>query len=230
VLSGHWQRKSSQYSNQKIQNVSKNMATNDYRGIYAIKPWWQRRLTSIENILVARHIHPDIITLAGVGCAVLMAVSLAAAAARPWLTLLIAPLAIARLAANALDGLVARRTGFARPWGEVFNECCDRLADTLVFAGLACNPLVNASLAWVALVFILLNSYLGTVAKAAGGKRQFGGLLAKADRMIYMALFSCVPLFYGSAAWNRLLLAFIPATLLTIVQRYRWAYADLHQA
>ncbi len=206
------------------------MATNNYRGIYAIKPWWQRRLTSIEDVLVARRIHPDIITLAGVGCAALMAVALAQSAYHPWLTLVIAPLAIARLAANALDGLVARRSGLARPWGEVFNECCDRLADTLIFAGLACNPLVYAALAWATLVLILLSSYLGTVAKAAGGKRQFGGLLAKADRMIYMALFSFVPMFYGCSAWNWLLLVFVPATLFTIVQRYRWAYADLHQA
>lgn len=205
------------------------MATNNYRGIYAIKPWWQRRLTSIEDVLIVWHIHPDIITLAGVGCAALMAVALAQSASKPWLTLIIAPLAIARLAANALDGLVARRSGLARPWGEVFNECCDRLADTLIFVGLACNPLVNVVLAWGTLVLVLLNSYLGTVAKAAGGKRQFGGLLAKADRMIYMALFSFVPLFYGSSAWNWLLLVFVPATLFTIVQRYRWAYADLHQ-
>jgi phosphatidylglycerophosphate synthase len=158
-----------------------------------------------------------------------MATALAVSAYRPWLTLVIAPLAIARLAANALDGLVARRTGLARPWGEVFNECCDRLADTLIFVGLACNHLVNAQLAWATLVLVLLNSYLGTVPKAAGGKRQFGGFLAKADRMIYIALFSFVPFFYGGVAWNWLLLAFVPATLFTIVQRYRWAYTDLHQ-
>jgi archaetidylinositol phosphate synthase len=206
------------------------MSTNNYRGIYAIKPWWQRHLTNIENVLVARHIHPDVITLAGVGCAALMAICLAGASSFSWWMLGIAPLALARLAANALDGLVARRAGLARPWGEVFNECCDRLADTLIFAGLACNPLVNASLAWATLVLILLNSYLGVVAKAAGGKRQFGGLLAKADRMVYMALFSFVPLICGCRAWNWLLLAFVPATLFTIVQRYRWAYANLRQA
>ena len=144
-----------------------------------------------------------------------------------WLVLVIAPLAVARLAANALDGLVARRTGLARPWGEVFNECCDRLADILVFVGLAFNLLVNATLVWGTLVCILFNSYLGTVSKAAGGKRQFGGLLAKADRMIYMALFSYVVFFYGGIAWNWLLLAFIPATLFTIVQRASWTYRDL---
>jgi phosphatidylglycerophosphate synthase len=206
------------------------MTTNNYRGIYAIKPWWQQRLTHVEDALVARHIHPDIITLAGVGCAALMGVTLFASAYNHWLILAIAPLAVARLAANALDGLVARRTGLTRPWGEVFNECCDRLADILVFVGLAFNPFVHAALAWGTLVLILFNSYLGTVPKAAGGKRQFGGLLAKADRMIYMAFFSYVAFFYGSPTWNWLLLAFIPATLFTIVQRSRWAYRELNHA
>lgn len=206
------------------------MATTTYRGIYAIKPWWQRRLNTLENTLVAHHVHPDVVTLAGVVCAGLMGTALAFSAQIPLLTLAVAPLAVGRLAANALDGLVARRTGLARPWGEVFNECCDRLADALVFTGLACNPTVNSSLVWGTLVLVLLSSYLGTVPKAAGGKRQFGGFLAKADRMIYMALFSLAALFFGCTTWNWLMLAFIPATLLTIVQRYRWAYADLNNA
>ena len=32
-------------------------------------------------------------------------------------------------AAHALDGLVARTLGLARPWGEVLNELSDRVAD-----------------------------------------------------------------------------------------------------
>lgn len=63
----------------------------------------------------------------------------------------------------------------------------------------------------------------------AGGKRQFGGLLAKADRMIYLALFPLVVIWRGPVAWNWLLLAFIPALLITLVQRYRWTYSDLKQ-
>jgi len=205
------------------------MATKNYRGIYAIKPWWQRRLAGLEDQLVRWHVHPDVITLVGVGCAALMGIVLTVSAQQSQLVLTVAPLAIGRLAANALDGLVARRTGLARPWGEVFNECCDRLADTLVFVGLALNSHVNASLALGVLVLTLLSSYLGIVGKAAGGKRQFGGFLAKAARMIYIALYSLLVPLLGLATWNWLLLAFIPATLLTIAQRYRWIYTDLQQ-
>jgi len=205
------------------------MATKYYRGIYAIKPWWQERLAKLEEALVRWHVHPDMITLTGVGCAALMGTVLAVSPPYSLLMLAVAPLAIGRLAANALDGLVARRTGLARPWGEVFNECCDRLSDTLVFIGLAFNSCVNASLAWGVLVLTLLSSYMGIVGKAAGGKRQFGGFLAKADRMISIGLYSLPILFLGSAAWNWLLLAFIPATLVTIVQRSRWIYVEFQQ-
>jgi len=206
---------------------STTMSSKSYTGIYAIKPWWQKRLATVEALLVKWHIHPNLITLSGTVCAGLMGITLAASARWPWLVLAVAPLAIGRLAANALDGLVARRIGLATSWGEVYNECSDRISDILVFAGLAFNSHVIASLAWGVLVLILFNSYLGTVAKAAGGKRQFGGFLAKADRMIYIGIFSLVALFLGSAAWNWLLLAFIPAILLTMVQRTRWIYAEL---
>jgi len=203
------------------------MTEKRYSGIYAIKPWWQRQLAGIEHILVRRHVHPDLITLAGVVCAGLLGGVLAVSAAYPWLVLAAAPLAVGRLAANALDGLVARDTGLARPWGEVLNECCDRVADIMVFVGLALNSDVISPLAWIVLVLVLLSSYLGVVTKAAGGKRLFGGLLAKADRMIYLALFSPLILFYGAGAWNWLLLAFVPALLWTLLQRGRLAYAIL---
>lgn len=203
------------------------MATKQFNGIYAIKPWWQARLAGVEKSLLQHQVHPDKITLAGVVLSGWLGLVLALSGNWNGLVWLVAPLAIGRLAANALDGLVARKSGLARPWGEVYNEFSDRLADAAIFAGLALNPFVSAPLAWGTLSLILLNSYLGTVAKAAGGKRQFGGFLAKADRMIYLAIFSPVAFFAGAGAWNWLLAAFLPLMLLTLWQRYRWIYSDL---
>ena len=200
-----------------------------FRGIYSIKPWWQRRLAGMEDWLVRHRVHPNLVTLAGVGCAGLLGAALAASARWPWLALAVAPLAVGRLAANALDGLVARRTGLASAFGELFNEFGDRVADTAVFVGLALNSAVFAPLAWGALVLTLLSSYLGIASKAVGSNRIFGGLLAKVDRMIYLAVFSPVALLAGPQAWNWLLLAFIPLLLVTIIQRYRWSYRALKQ-
>ncbi len=184
------------------------MATS-FRGIYSIKPWWQRQLAVVEDWLVQKKIHPNLVTLAGVGCAGLLGAALAASGRWPWLA------------------LVARRTGLASAFGELYNEFGDRVADTAVFVGLALNGAVFAPLAWGALVLTLLSSYLGIAAKAVGSQRIFGGLLAKADRMIYLAAFSPVALVFGPGAWNWLLFIFVPALLVTLIQRYRWSYQAL---
>lgn len=205
------------------------MVPKRYGGIYTIKPWWQSRLASIESALVKHHVHPDTITGAGVACAGLLGAALFASGHWSLFALAVPPLAIGRLAANALDGLVARHTGLAHPRGELFNECCDRISDSLVFLGLAFTHQVVASLAWGVLVLALLSSYVGITAKATGGKRQFGGFLAKADRMIGLALFSPIVIWRGPVAWNWLLLAFIPALFITLVQRYRWTSSELKQ-
>src|SRR5437764_9470975 len=128
------------------------MAAKRYSGIYAIKPWWQSRLAGIESALVKHHVHPDVITFAGVVCAGLLGAALFGSGQWPLLALAVPPLAVGRLAANALDGLVARHTGLARPRGEMFNEFCDRISDILVFVGLAFTSQVIASLAWGVLV------------------------------------------------------------------------------
>ncbi len=112
------------------------MATRRYSGIYGIKPWWQSRLAGIEHALVKRHVHPDTITFAGVVCTGLLGIVLFGSGQWSLLALMVPPLALGRLAANALDGLVARHTGLAHPGGEMFNECCDRISDILIFGSL----------------------------------------------------------------------------------------------
>ena len=82
---------------------------------------------------------------------------------------------------------MARGTGLARPWGEVLNEFCDRLADVALLTGECFAPGSNPRLGAVAIVVMLLSSYLGTAAKAAGGKRQYIGVMGKAMALVSSA-------------------------------------------
>jgi CDP-diacylglycerol--glycerol-3-phosphate 3-phosphatidyltransferase len=158
-------------------------------GIYSIKPVFQRSLRGVEDRLVAWHVHPDVLTLAALALALLGGALLFFAASLPrWLLVLVPFVALGRTALNALDGLVARRTGLARPWGEVLNEACDRLADIALFGGLAYAPYSNIYLGAATLTAMLFSSYLGVLSKAAGGPREYAGIMAKADRMIVLAL------------------------------------------
>ena len=101
-------------------------------GLYALKPWFTRRLTPILDTAVAHHVSPDVFTAAGVAAAGAAGVAIAFGC---W------PLAalflVLRLAGANLDGAVARARGVSRPWGFVLNEIGDRTSDMLAFAGLA---------------------------------------------------------------------------------------------
>jgi phosphatidylglycerophosphate synthase len=197
-------------------------------GVYAIKPAFQRSLGGAEDWLVARRVHPDVLTGAALALAMAGGALLWAGAETPALLLLVPLVALGRTALNALDGLVARRTGLARPWGEVLNDGADRLADMALLGGLALAPTSDGRLGAAALVAVLLSSYLGVVSKAAGGPRQYGGVMGKADRMLYLALAALVAGLAGRPEWLNVYLAVVlVGALVTLAQRGRQTYVAL---
>jgi CDP-diacylglycerol--glycerol-3-phosphate 3-phosphatidyltransferase len=197
-------------------------------GLYHIKPRFQQALSGLADGLVARRVHPDRLTAAALGLALLGGAALVGARWVPPLLLAVPPLVLARTALNALDGMVARRGGWARPWGEVLNESSDRLADVALFAGVALAPGAWLALGAAVLVAMLLVSYVGTVARAAGGHRQYGGPMGKADRMLYLGI--AAPLAFvwpGVPVFGGLLALMLGGLVLTAAGRLRASYVDL---
>ena len=138
------------------------MAT-EARGLYALKPWYTRRLGSALRAAVRRGTSPDIFTALGV----LSAAGAAVAIALGWWPLALVLLA-GRLAGANLDGAVARARGVSRPWGFALNEIGDRGSDLLMFAGLAvlavrepADSLVTPSLS--SLVWVLIAGTAATL-------------------------------------------------------------------
>jgi CDP-diacylglycerol--glycerol-3-phosphate 3-phosphatidyltransferase len=176
-------------------------------GLYSIKPWFVRRLRRVEDALVRRRVSPDSLSVAAVGVSVAAGVALAAGGAfsEPLLWLLVPPLGLVRLALNALDGAVARRTGDGRPFGEVVNEMADRVADVALIAPLA--AVVDPVLAFSALTCALLASAAGCAGRAVTGRRLSGGPMGKADRVAVVSVAAAAGAAVGSsfpfevAAW-----------------------------
>jgi CDP-diacylglycerol--glycerol-3-phosphate 3-phosphatidyltransferase len=197
-------------------------------GIYVLKPAFQRSLAGVERRLVARRVHPDWITGAALALSVAGGACLYLAPARPWLLALVPVVAVVRTALNALDGLVARSTGLARPWGEVFNELSDRFADVALIGGLALAAPASLLLGAAAIVMMLLSSYLAILSKAAGGRRQYMGPMGKADRMVLLAVGSplgfVLPLEY---VYNGILAIVLVGCVVTLIRRAQATYADL---
>ncbi len=200
-------------------------------GIYAVKPAFQRSLRGVENRCVAHGVHPDQLTYAALALSALGGLLLYLAPQRVWLLALVPAIAVVRTALNALDGLVARRTGLARPWGEVLNEFCDRLADVALVGGIALAAPTVHLLGAVAVVAMLLTSYLAILSKAAGGRRQYAGPMGKADRMVLLAVCALVGLLLPlDLVYNAFLGLVLAGLAVTIVQRARATYHDLQPA
>ena len=195
-------------------------------GIYQIKPAFQRVLRPAESLLIRYRVHPDYITGTALLVSVLGGAALYLSDRWMWLLLTIPLVTMGRTVLNALDGMVATRTGVARPWGEVLNEFSDRLSDVAIFGGLALNPQVNFQLGTLAVITILLSSYLGTLSKAIGGTRQYGGIMAKADRMVFMAAASVLAIFVGIWVLDYVLAAIAAGAIVTVIQRGRRIYLE----
>lgn len=200
-------------------------------GIYVLKPAFQRSLSGVERWLVARRVHPDWLTGLALVLSVGGGLALYAAPERPWLLALVPVVAVVRTALNALDGLVARDTDLARPWGEVLNELSDRLADVALIGGLALAAPASLLLGTAALVAMLLSSYLAILSKAAGGRRQYMGPMGKADRMALLAVGAPLGLVLPlDQVYNGLLAIVLVGCLVTLVRRLQATYHDLQPA
>ncbi|HEX2170884.1 MAG TPA: CDP-alcohol phosphatidyltransferase family protein [Dehalococcoidia bacterium] len=200
-------------------------------GIYAAKPRFQRALEGPAAALARSRVHPDQITGSALLLSFLGGLALAGSAAEPRLLLLVPLVTVGRTVLNALDGLVARRTGQSRPWGEVLNEVGDRAADLAFFGGVALAPGSDARLAGLVVAVMLLTSYLGTAAKAAGGRRQYGGIMGKADRMIWLGLAAVIAFLCPTwPVWPAFLVGVMSGLVVTFAQRLRGSYVDLESA
>ena len=200
--------------------------------LYDVKPRFRALL---EGLLPAlQSVSPDAITLAGLLCSLAAAALFQNAEAARWPFLVIPVLLLFRITCNALDGMVAQATGRARAFGEVLNELTDRLSDAAILLGLGLSSLSSLSFGVGATVLVLLSSYVGVLGKAVGAGRQYGGILGKADRMLYLGLVCLAAYFVGNPIllggslrlFDLLLAAFAVLALVTMTQRI----AAIHRA
>jgi phosphatidylglycerophosphate synthase len=191
--------------------------------IYSIKPWFQKQLQPVVKLLL--NVPPDCITWAALLVSLAAGALVYASSEKPWMAVLAVPLLMGRLALNALDGMVAKQTGKARAAGEVINELSDRLSDVAIFLSLAFRPDIKVHLVLLAMVAMLMVSYVGILGKAVGAERVSSGVLGKADRMM-MLMVSCLVYavvpdlqIFGFSIFEVMLVLFIPLASITLLQR-----------
>ncbi len=181
-------------------------------GLYALKPWYTRRLGGVVGWAVSRRISPDVFTAAGIAAACGAGVALVAASSWHPVGYAVPLLLAARLAGANLDGAVARARGVSRPVGAVLNEVGDRVCDVVVLAAVAL--VAPPSLALLALAAAMLPTFASLSVAAAGGLRANGGPFGKTERCAALSIGALWP-----GAWPVLLVVVIIGSLATAGSR-----------
>ena len=93
---------------------------------------------------------------------------------------------------DAIDGKVAKITNKTSLRGDFLDHALDRYADVFIVGGLALSSWCRPSIGLIAIIGVLLTSYMGTQSQAIGHKRDYSGLLGRADRLVLLMIFPIV--------------------------------------
>src|SRR2546425_5310224 len=107
---------------------------------------------------------------------------------------------------DALDGKIAKMAGKASVRGDFLDHVLDRYADVFMLGGVAFNAMYcHLEVGMLALLGVLLTSYMGTQAQAVGQGRAYGGVLGRADPLVLLFLGGLIQLIVapsGGATWG----------------------------
>lgn len=89
----------------------------------------------------------------------------------PWPLLLLPVTLFARMALNAIDGIMAKEHGLATPSGAILNEIADVVADAALYLPFAFIPGINASLVVVVVIAGIIAEMTGALGPMIGAPR-----------------------------------------------------------
>lgn len=88
---------------------------------------------------------------------------------------------------DALDGKIAKLSGNASVRGDFLDHVLDRYSDVVMLGGIAFSAVYcHLWIGTLALLGVLLTSYMGTQAQAVGRGRDYGGVMGRADRLVLL--------------------------------------------
>jgi phosphatidylglycerophosphate synthase len=154
--------------------------------------------------LAARGVTPNSISVAGFFASLGAGMALWAGNGGSQSTLLLLAaciLILMRGMCNMLDGMVAVSTGRASRCGELFNEVPDRLSDSVTFVGAGYAVGGIPELGYIAAIAAVFTAYVRVQGCALGIAADFGGPMAKVNRMLLIVAAALYTAF-APASWQ----------------------------
>ncbi len=105
-----------------------------------------------------------------------------------WLLPIIGIIVFASSLFDALDGKVARMTHRTTKKGDFLDHVLDRYADVFLIGAIALSRYCSLLIGMMAIIGVLLTSYMGVQAQALGCGRSYHGILGRAERQVLLTI------------------------------------------
>ena len=200
--------------------------------LYALKPKFQVFLRPLATSLYRAGVSANQVTVAACVISVALGAWLALAAHQGTLFLLVPVWLFARMALNAIDGMLAREFSQASPLGAYLNELTDVISDGALYVPFALLPGSDPALVMTVITLSVICEMAGALPVAAGASRRCDGPMGKSDRAL---VFGVIGLLVGcgfplAEAYVWIWAALAALIVLTIFNRIRKAQLELERA
>jgi phosphatidylglycerophosphate synthase len=196
--------------------------------VYALKPRFQDLLRPIVTSLGKSGVTANAVTLSAALVSVLVGAVTARFAETPTVFLIVPAWLFARMALNAIDGMLAREFRQKSVLGGYLNELGDVVSDAALYAPFALVAPFSAPGIAIVIVLSVITEFAGALGPAAGASRRYDGPMGKSDRAV---VFGALGTWVGSrvpvpswCGWTMPIVAVL--LVLTIVNRVRGGIAE----
>jgi CDP-diacylglycerol--glycerol-3-phosphate 3-phosphatidyltransferase len=196
--------------------------------IYDIKPAFQNLLRPLTRTLFNAGVTANQITVLAALLSIAVGACIAWQPLARWPLLVVPVLLFARMALNAIDGMLAREHGQKSRLGAVLNEIGDVTADAALYLPFALVPGFDPLQIVLIVILAIISEMTGVVAIQIGATRRYDGPMGKSDRAF---LFGLAALLLGLGVapgkWQQIVQpALIALLVITIINRARRALAE----
>jgi len=196
--------------------------------IYALKPRFQALLRPLVRRLADAGVTANQVTLLAMVVSIGVGAFVAARAPEAAPFLLLPLWLFARMALNAIDGMLAREFRQQSALGAYLNELCDVVSDAALYLPFAWLPPFSAFGVGTVIFAAAVSEMAGALGPMVGAARRYDGPMGKSDRAfvfgalgLYIGLGGALP---EAAAWIMPLIVVLIA--LNIVNRVRRGVAE----
>jgi CDP-diacylglycerol---glycerol-3-phosphate 3-phosphatidyltransferase len=156
-----------------------------------IKNWWILLIRPIEDYLIEKKIHPNVLTITTLLVSILTGISFHFG----W-AFIAGILLLAGSTFDIFDGRVARAQGLSSKRGAFFDSCLDRFSEAFIYLGLFSyfQETIFSYVVFLILVSTMMVSYTRARAEALGIECEVG-VMQRTERVVYLGIFSLLNFF-----------------------------------